>query len=189
MDEKKENFIYETYFTRHVEVSIMYQTIDAKTNRVLFYNTRSYNASSSETKDRQSLESPYSIIESRMRNFVLQVMKEIEPYSEVVKIKLLKDKSHDLYMKTAYEFAKIDEREEARALYLKQYELTGNFVAAYNAALLYQADGELEEAESILALLVEKTYDKRAVKALSKVEYEIAQREKLKKQEEARKIK
>ena len=185
-DKEKDEYYYETYYKRTVDLALQYQVIDAKTNRVLATRNRSYSAYSSESTDKTNLPSSYSIIDDKLDTFVSQIMKEIEPYAETVHIKLLKYKGSDPYMDTAYEFLKLGNKDDARDLYLEVYEKTGDFTAGYNAAMLLEAEGNLDEARILLATLVRETGNKKAVKALSSVEYEITQRDKLRAQESAR---
>ena len=186
LDADKKEYVIDTFYTRHVDVRIQYQAIDARTDRVLATNTRSYSASSGEHSSRTALPPPYRIIEPRLDTFVAQVMRELEPYPETVKVRLLKDRSGSEYLKAAGNLARQGELATARDMFLKEYRYSGNFVAGYNAALLWQADGQLEEARTLLSALVESSGDKRAIKALAALDYEIAQQEKLRRQEAAR---
>ncbi len=183
--EKDDKTYFVDYFSRNVSVSIMYQIIDAKTNHVIAYKTKKIDRRSGDIKDDKLLESAYSIIKPALNSLVRQIMKQLQPYEEVKYISLLSDKTKNPDMKAADELVKNGLISQGRERFMTIYKSINDFTAGYNAAKLLQAEGNLEDSETLMTELVTKFGDKRAVKALNDIEYEIIQAEKLKKQTDA----
>ncbi len=175
-----EERIEKTYI-RKVNAEIIYQIIDAVTNVVIHkdYKTISDSAMAYSQKD---LKSAYALIADELDDFVTMLLKKIQPYEETVSYSLLKDKTKNPDMKLADKLAKAGQIESACEKYLAVYESTGDFVAGYNSAILYEAAGDLYKARSLMEELVKSTADNRAVKALKNINKEIESLERLEQQ-------
>ena len=132
--------------------------------------------------------SAYEIIENDLDSLVKQIMKELEPYDEQIELKLMSDKSKNPDMELAKKYVENNLIEKALDKYQEVYTETGMFEAGYNAAILYEAYGDLQTAKTIMTRLVDATGDKKAVSALANINYEIQQEEKLHQQTEARNV-
>ena len=66
--------------------------------------------------------------------------------------------------------------------FLEVYEDTGLYEAGYNAAILMQALEEYYDAEQLMQQIVDKTYEKQAVKALSEIKREMKAQERVSEQ-------
>ena len=87
-----------------------------------------------------------------------------------------------LEMELANEYAKNGNLQGAKETFLEVYEETGLFEAGYNAAILMQALEEYYDAERLMQELVDRTYDKQAVKALSSIKKEMKAKAKVSEQ-------
>ena len=76
--------------------------------------------------------------------------------------------------------------EESRQMFESVYDSTGLLEAGYNAAAILEAQGKYEKAKALAEELVHKTGNKKAIRLLDDINYEIKMSEKLRKQNEAR---
>jgi len=174
---EKVNDVYTTvlHYKRTVNVTVVYQIVDASTSTVIAYRSRNLSESSADDKMKSNLPGAYDVISSRLVGLCDQIMKEIQPYSETKYLSLLKDKTKNPELKTANELAKQGLVVQAEQRYYAVYQSTGDFASGYNAAKLMQAEGKLEGARALMEELVNRTGDKRAITALSDIMYEINQ--------------
>ncbi|HAH61626.1 MAG TPA: hypothetical protein DCL73_05970 [Treponema sp.] len=170
------------YYKKTVSASITYQIIDTKTNQIIAYKSTDVTNSSDEKKDNRQLPKDFDIIRPDLERLSDQIMKELQPYEERMYISLLSDKTKDPDMKIADEMAKKGLIKQSEEKFMSIYTQRNLFVAGYNAAKLLQAQGELYKARDMMERLVNKFGDKRAMTALSNIDYEIAQSEKLQRQ-------
>ena len=85
-------------------------------------------------------------------------------------------------MELANEYAKSGNLQGAKETFLEVYEDTGLYEAGYNAAILMQALEEYYDAEQLMQQIVDKTYEKQAVKALSEIKREMKAQERVSEQ-------
>ena len=90
-------------------------------------------------------------------------------------------------MKYADETVKAGSVEYAKNLFLDLYEKRGYMEAGYNAAILLEAMGELEEARDLMQEVLDIFRDSRAARALEDIKAEIDSANKLQYQNEIRK--
>lgn len=171
-----------SYYKKAVSASITYQIIDTKTNQIIAYKSTDVRNFSDERKDVRQLPKDFDIIRPDLEQLSDQIMKELQPYEERVYISLLSDKTKDPDMKIADEMAKKGLIRQSEEKFMSIYTEKNLFEAGYNAAKLLQAQGELYKSRELMERLVNKFGDKRAMTALSNIDYEIAQTEKLQKQ-------
>lgn len=167
-----------------VEFSIVYQIVDSHTYQVLAYRTVDVDEVSTNEYSKSDLPSPLSLVKSRLDSFISQVDKEFHPYTVTRSLTLLKDKEKHPDFKMANEYAKKGNLLQSEELFYSIYKSTGNFAAGYNAALLMQANGRLEDGRDLLEELQEKTGREEALQALSEVNYELRQAELVREQRE-----
>ena len=79
-----------------------------------------------------------------------QILREIQPYVVTKRIELLEYSSKHPGMKYADELAKDGYVEESYEKFFEIYEDQGIFEAGYNAAMLLEALGELDDAETLM---------------------------------------
>lgn len=171
-------------YRRHVKGRIVYQVINASTNRVISTDYMSFDSyGDKRDANKNNLETPYQIIKSDINSLVLKIGKQIQPYYETINLSLLSDKTKNPEMKIADNLANRGYIEQAQQKFEQIYHEDGNFAAGYNSALLLQAQGRLVEAKQQMEELVSLTGDKKAINALKNIEYEISQQERLQTQE------
>jgi hypothetical protein len=163
-------------YTREAQITIRYQVINAKTNTVISSKSRSYSSSSSSYDDRSDVPSAYSILKSSLSTFVRTILHEVQPYVETKSFTFLETKDEN--MKEAKKLVKKDIN-AAYLMYMNIYQQQALFEAGYNAALIIQAQGKLAEAKTMMETLCSTYNDSRAFKALSDINNEIYQAERL----------
>lgn len=178
------NKIVKIKWERNVSVTIRYEIIDARTNEIITFRKQDFRKSSGYYDDKWSIPEAYDLLQRDIESLAHRILKEVQPYYETVSLTLRGEKDDPEELKIANEHAKNGLIEEATKEYETYYNKTGNTTAGYNAALLYQAQGELYEAEYIMKEIA-KDGDKGAVRALKSIRYEIEQAEILQKQMDA----
>lgn len=186
VEDDEGNVSYEYTYTLKVTMDITYQIIDARTCEVIAFREVVIEDTSSAYDNRYSLPEPLSVLRYKLEKLAVDISKQVQPYDVYVDLVLLDDKEKNEENKVANKLADEGLIEESLAKYEAFYKKTGNFVAGYNAALLLQARGQLQDARDLMSELVNKTADKRAISQLNKINYEIEQAEKLQSQRDAR---
>lgn len=181
---KNDDDEYEYYYvySRQVKGSIDYKYVDSSTNRVIAQKSYSFSKTSVEKEDPHDLPSSFSIIKGDLDSFVNKIMKEIEPYIETKTYTLLKDKTKNPEFKVANDYAKKGFLEESMKAFSELFEKTQQFEAGYNAAIIMEALGYLDEAEESMNNLYVVFGEKKALNALKDIRSEKAKAAKLEKQ-------
>lgn len=170
------------YYKRHVDMKIVYEVIDSKTNRVISRKSQSYSNTSSSEWHRRDLPSPFRMVRSDLDSLVRQIMKQLQPYEEVKYLSLIDDKTKLPEMKTAKNLAKDGYLEMAEEMYETIYDDKGIYEAGYNAAILLEAMGKLEDAAELMEEVYFKTGERKAYYSLNDIKSEIESAGKLQKQ-------
>ena len=147
---RKNEYVVEYEYTREVSFSLTYEIVDAKTSRVMHYDTKHISCESSVCDSKSSLPSVLSIVRSDLDKFARDIARKIQPYEETVVMTLLKDKTKNERMATADKLAKSRDIAASRSLFETVYREEGLMEAGYNAAILYHAEGEYDKALSII---------------------------------------
>ncbi|MFA6937987.1 MAG: hypothetical protein WCQ67_07130 [Treponema sp.] len=182
---KKVRFV--EHYKRNVSASVEYKVVETKTKRILLSNVKDFSSSSADYESSSSVPSSLSLIKSYLDNIQNEILTNIQPYNVTLSLKLLDDKTKNADLADAKALAKNGNISQSKEKYYYVYESTGDFTAGYNAALLMEAQGDLENAKSLLEDLVIATSDDRAIKALNNVQYEINEKQKLQNQQNAKK--
>lgn len=164
-----------TSYQRVVEFNFAYQFIEAGTTNVLYSNSFSVSESSYSKDNESELPTPYSIVKNTLSSKASYIARSIKPNKEYRSLSLLNKKKND-DMELANKYAKNGLIEESYKKYVSIYEASYLFEAGYNAAVILEAQGRLEEAQE-LARKLTRTGDKRAFKLLNDINYEIKQRD------------
>lgn len=167
-------------FYRETDIDLVYQVVDAKTSKVISYDEYGWNLKSDSHKNKHNVPGAYEMVGSELDDFVSRIMRDFKPYHETKSFTLLKYK--DDGMKQAAKIADKGQILTAAKKYKAIYDANGYFEAGYNAALLYEANGDYETALKIANELYSSTGDSRA-KSLSKdIKSEINSKARLQKQ-------
>lgn len=187
LGEKSEKKVkYVEHYKRTISTSIEYKVVETKSKRILYTNVKDISASSSNYDNRSSVPSSLSLIDSYLDRIQNDILTNIQPYNVTLNLKLLDDKTKNEDLADAKSLAKNGNISQSKEKYYSVYESTGDFTAGYNAALLMEAQGNLEDAKSLLEDLVIGTSDDRAIKALDNVQYEINEKQKFQNQQNAK---
>ena len=171
------------YYKRTADVSVNYRIIDATTGAIVAMRKADYSRTSSSDTDEYKLPSAYDLLTRELDGLASKIMKEVQPYQETMYLSLLKDKTKDPEFAEADQYAKNGAIQMSYEKFQAIYDKTGYYEAGYNAAILLQALGRLEDARDAMQALVAKTGDKKAINALTAINREISSAEKFKKQQ------
>ena len=181
---KKKRTEYEekTEYSRNVRLEFVYQVVDSSTRKVISYKSVNISNESYYYDSKSKLPSAYSILENRIVGLAKKILQDLQPYTVNKSISLLKDKSKNPDMKYADKLAKNKLINESYDEFIRIYKETELFEAGYNAASLQLALGNLYTAKQMMEELYIKTHDQRAIEALSDINNEITQAQRLKNQ-------
>jgi hypothetical protein len=171
-----------TEYTRSVQMEVLYQVIDARTNAVVAYKTKDFNRSTLPQVDPDRVDSAESVMSSEIERFVQQILRELQPYEVTRYLTLAADETKDPAMEAADRLVKDGFIQRAVEEYGAIYARKNNFAAGYNEALLMQALGDLEGSLVKMKALADAFADRRALAAARDIEQEIASAERLSEQ-------
>lgn len=177
-----DDYIIEYEYKREVSCALTYEIVDAKTSRVLYYDTKNIYAESSTYDSKSSLPSVLSIVRSDLERFASDIAKKIQPYEETVVLTLLKDKTKNERMATADKLAKSRDIAASRSLFESVYREEGLMEAGYNAAILYHAEGEYDKALSIINEIAKTNPTADVLKEKARIESDKKSESRLEKQ-------
>lgn len=180
------NVYWEYAYKRRVIMTVFYEVIDASTSRVISSRSKDFEVESSEYDSEWSLPSAAYVVRNSVEQFAVEVSHQIQPYTEEIYLKLLKDKTKDARMEQANKLAKNGSLESARKLFMQCYEEKHWPEAGYNAAMLYRAQGNLEEARSLMMQVYAESGLSDAAKAMDDINVEIQKQKKLQQQLQGR---
>ena len=173
-------------YYRHIDAELMYQVVDAHTNRVISYKTVPIELDSRETEDYDMVDSVYSLGRSKFEELAETILKQLQPYTVDKYLYLLSDPHKDDDMKYADEVVKAGSVEYGKDLFMDLYVKRGYMEAGYNAALLLEALGDLEGARDLMQEVFDIFKDTRALKAVEDIKAEIESANKLQYQNDIR---
>ena len=179
-------------FKRKVSLSVKYQVVYTQTEEILYSSTQHIEEESTEYAQKRELPNFMSLVSSDLRSKINSITKKLMPYTTTKKISLLKDKSKDPLieeqMKVASKIAKEGNYSQAHGIFMEIYQRDRIFEAGYNAALLYEAMGQLDEAALLMSQIFFNTNNSKAQKALKDIQQEIRYQNQLQRQIEAQKL-
>ena len=178
----KDEYVVEYVYTKEVSCSLTYEIVDAKTSRVMYYDTKRISCESSTYDSETRLPSALSIIRSDLDNFASDIARKIQPYEETVVMTLLKDKTKNERMATADKLAKSRDIAASRSLFESVYKEEGLMEAGYNAAILYHAEGEYDKALSIINEIAKTNPTADVLKEKARIESDKKSESRLEKQ-------
>ena len=157
---------------RDVNMTIVYQIVDAETGTVVHRDSEMFSERDSQSTV-DELKTATELLKGSLDSFVDGLLKKIQPYEEKVYYTLMADKTKNPDMKEAEKLAKKGFVSEAEEMFSRIYEDTGNPAAGYNAAILLEAQGDLYAARDLMEKVFQQTEDKKAKKALDNINSEI----------------
>ena len=178
-DKKTVKYITEEYFTRRVKMEFRYQVVDSKSNKIISYDRSSISERSSRYDKKSSLPSAYSLLEYDLRNISRKILRDLQPYVVRKSIKLMQDKSKMPAIKAADGLARDGYLKESYEQFLQIYRDTNMLVAGYNAAMILEALGRLDEAEQLIKEVYVLYPESAVLDGLYDIQSEIRQNQRL----------
>lgn len=163
--------IMETRYWREASARLLYQVVETGTNRVISKDEYNFSDKSDKEKDWRKVSSTYTVLSPYLGTVVNLIMKDFAPHTETRELTLLKAKGKD--MKEADKLAGKGQLVQARNSFLSIYNSTGLFEAGYNAALLYEAVDEYDEALRLMNRVWKNSGDSRAKEKMRELEKEV----------------
>lgn len=175
-------------YTKRVDMRLDYDVVDARSNRIIDSKFRNFDTTviRDNIEHRNQLPEALEMFEYSLNAFVGDLLKELQPYEVTRYLRLEKDESKNPDFAEADKMVKAGLVEDAYMLFTQIYRQTANFAAGYNAALLVQAFGSLEDARAEMDALNRATADPRATRALAELDREIAASKRLQQQLDSR---
>lgn len=172
-----------TMYDRKIEVSFSYNFKRTRDGSLVGVVTRRGTFTDS-SEDQSGLKSQSALISSIAADQLKNLAHEVAPYTTNEKRTLKDETSSNKELKNRMkEVRKIVEKDKSyrQALdeYLSIYEQYNSFAAAYNAGLLYEVMGELDNAVDQMQKLHDATGNPDARKALDRLKQAVADREAL----------
>ena len=165
------------YYWKTMDFEIVYQLYDTKRETVVGSQQIKYEFETAKSTSPYELQDVSEVVKSPFSVLASDIIKKCQPYYEKKNLQLLFHK--DTRMKTASTFAENKNYQRAYVEFKNLYERSKYFEAAYNAAILLEAQSDLTGAYQEMYELFKATQDKRALRALKDMKTEIDKEEKL----------
>ena len=156
-------------FIRSVVAAVEYDIQNTKSSTVLAKNNTSISAESKAYAAEKRLPAAYTLIEPKLPRISTVILQDVQPYTIVNRISLIKVKRNRA-MRRAYKLFAEGRYSDSMQSYLEIYKNTNLFEAGYNAARLMQIKGDLESAKKLSTELFTKFKDTRAANVLHEIE-------------------
>ena len=156
-------------FIRSVVAAVEYDIQNTKSSTILAKNNTSISAESKAYAAEKRLPAAYTLIEPKLPRISTVILQDVQPYTIVNRISLIKVKRNRA-MRRAYKLFAEGRYSDSMQSYLEIYKNTNLFEAGYNAARLMQIKGDLESAKKLSTELFSKFKDTRAANVLHEIE-------------------
>ncbi|MBO4729036.1 MAG: hypothetical protein J5631_11490 [Spirochaetaceae bacterium] len=156
-------------FIRSVVAAVEYDIQNTKSSAILAKNNTSISAESKAYAAEKRLPAAYTLIEPKLPRISTVILQDVQPYTIVNRISLIKVKRNRA-MRRAYKLFAEGRYSDSMQSYLEIYKNTNLFEAGYNAARLMQIKGDLESAKKLSTELFTKFKDTRAANVLHEIE-------------------
>ena len=156
-------------FIRSVVAAVEYDIQNTKSSTILAKNNTSISAESKAYAAEKRLPAAYTLIEPKLPRISTVILQDVQPYTIVNRISLIKVKRNRA-MRRAYKLFAEGRYSDSMQSYLEIYKNTNLFEAGYNAARLMQIKGDLESAKKLSTELFTKFKDTRAANVLHEIE-------------------
>lgn len=156
-------------YIRSVVTAVEYDIVNTKSSTILAKNNASISAESKAYAGVKRLPAAYTLIEPKLPRISTVILQDVQPYTIVNRISLIKVKRNRA-MRKAYNMFAEGKYSAAMQSYLEIYKQSNLFEAGYNAARLMQIKGDLEAAKKLSTELFAKFKDTRAANILNEIE-------------------
>jgi len=163
--DKEGNTIYYTTYYREVQLSYNYGLTRTRDGSMLGPINRTVSTNTS-SQDSSSLTPTETMVQSLVQRSIAGVGRDVAPYTVTERRKFEPETSKDKVIKQrakdADALVKGGSYKIAQDAYLKIYQDTGSFAAAYNAGLLIELQGDLQGAATFMQRVYDDTGNPRA---------------------------
>lgn len=169
-----------TLYSRIVNLTIEYTIFNQKTEKVLDTRQCKYDVESAEYEQLYNLPDPVLTCEKTISDLAYQIVRDFSIYREIKDLRLLYHK--DPAMKTATTNATNGRIDLALEQFNKMYKNLNYYEAGYNAAIIMQALGDLDDAYELMSEVYSRFKERGAKQALADIQAEMIAQKKLKTQ-------
>lgn len=156
-------------YIRSVVAVLEYDIVGAKNGTHFATKTASVSAASKVSGAEKRLPKAYALIEPKLPIISTMIMQDVQPYTVVNRISLIK-MNKNRSMRKAYRLFAKGRYSDSMQAYLEIYENASLFEAGYNAVRIMQIKGELESAKTLSTELFNRFKDTRAANVLYEIE-------------------
>ncbi len=182
-----EEEIQEQWVTRRAELEFEYKILDTENSRLMVQKVFNKSTSDSElSANYNSLTSEEQMYRSMIDSIIKTVSRQLVPYTVTESRSLMKDKTKNPKMEVADEYVKVTKYQEALEIFLEVWKNSKNIAAGYNAAIMYEAMGDLDNAISQMDEVLDMYPDKKVFRELERLKAAKEEREKAMAQMEGR---
>jgi hypothetical protein len=171
-DPETKNKVYETVYDREVDFSFNYSFIRARDGTLVDVITKQGKASDHKS-DRNYLSPASQMVQSIVNSRLANLARDVAPYIAIESRSLLNEKSKDKELKNRMKeitvLVKEGNYKGALDSYLVIYGFYNNFAAAHNAAIMYEALGDLSSAAMLMERVGNETGNPQAYTVLSRL--------------------
>ncbi len=167
-------------YSRMVNLTIEYTIYNQKTEKTLDTQQRKYDVESAEYEQTYNLPDPVLTCEKTISDLAYEIVRDFSIYREIKDLELLYHK--DPAMKTATTNATNGKIDLALEQFNKLYKNLNYYEAGYNAAIIMQALGQLDDAYELMSEVYSRFKERTAKQALADIQAEIISQKKLKTQ-------
>lgn len=163
-------------FLQEVFLDFSYSILDLRTNQII--GTRYEKGARrlvTPIEDKETFRPPklYYLYEKIIAEISSKIRYQLAPRIEREYRFLEKDKTGNMVMETADRLVKERSYEQALSLYLEIWYSSTNYAAGYNAAILYEVMGQLQQAVSFMQDVANRIKSPDAYRKLSQLENEL----------------
>lgn len=159
-------------YVRSVVTAVEYEVFNTKSRTLIATKNASVSAESKPSGASKRLPKAYVLIEPKLPRISTVILQDVQPYTVVNRISLIKSKKNRA-MRKAYKLFAKGEYTASKQAYLDIYRQTELFEAGYNAVRLMQIKGELENAKALSSELFTRFKDTRAANVLHEIESQL----------------
>lgn len=163
-------------FLQEVSMEFSYSILDLRTNQIIATRyERGERRLVTPIEDKETFRPPklYDLYELIITDISSRIRYQLAPRIEREYRYLEKDETRNMVMETADQLVKDRNYDQALSLYLEIWHSSRNYAAGYNAAVLYEVMGQLQQAVSFMQDVANRTKNPDAYRKLSQLENEL----------------
>ncbi|NQT57902.1 MAG: tetratricopeptide repeat protein [Bacteroidetes bacterium] len=163
-------------FLQEVTMDFSYSILDLRTNQIIATRyEKGERRLVTQIEDKETFRPPklYDLYTAIITEISSKIRYQLAPRIEREYRFLEKDKTRNRVMETADKLVKDRNYEQALSLYLEIWYSSRNYAAGYNAAVLYEVMGQLQQAVSFMQDVANRTKNPDAYRKLSQLEHEL----------------